>query len=209
VIYAEAHSQAALRPLHKTSERLGIQLKRIGQYVNHAFVPRVRQAVLPGAAAAIETTDLERVVAAIDAQGERAGVLRATPGRAELAHYLQGPRPRKLLVVTEGDRTVGAGMVSLAEIATVGGLDRVPTLDSVFFREPTADRVLALARAAAQVFAGSATGSVVSAPSVATIPAEMLKAAGIRRSGAVFDGFVVAGGPHPFLGADVTNLEVV
>jgi hypothetical protein len=100
-------------------------------------------------------------------------------------------------------------MASLAEVATASGIDRVSTLDSVFFPEPTADRILALARAAAQVFAGNTTSPVVSAPSLATIPAEMLAAAGIRRSGAVFDGFVVSGESHPFLGAEVTNLEVV
>ena len=208
VIYADAHSDAALRPLHRTSERLGMQLKKLGQYPNYAFVPRARQGPALAAAVAIETTDLDLVLAAI-APCEGDATLWSLPGRAELAHYLRDPRPRKLLVVKEGDRTVGAGMASLAEIATATGIERVATIDSVFLPEPTADRILALARATAQVFAGSTTGPVVSAPSLATIPAEMLKAAGIRRSGAVFDGFVVSGERHPYLGAEVTNLEVV
>jgi GNAT superfamily N-acetyltransferase len=208
VIYAEARSEAALRPLHGTSERLGVQVKKLGQYANHAFVPRARQGGAPTAAVAVETTDLGLVLAAI-APCVSDATLWSLPGRAELAHYLRDPRPRKLLVVKEGDRTVGAGMASLDEVATASGIDRVSTLDSVFFPEPTADRILALARAAAQVFAGNTTSPVVSAPSLATIPAEMLAAAGIRRSGAVFDGFVVSGESHPFLGAEVTNLEVV
>ena len=147
VIYAEARSEAALRPLHRTSERLGIEPKKLGQYQNQAFVPRARQTAAPAAVVATETTDLDLVLAAI-ALCEGDATLWSLPGRAELAHYLRDPRPRKLLLVKEGDRTVGAGMACLAEIATASGVDRVATIESVFFPEPTADRILTLARAA-------------------------------------------------------------
>jgi hypothetical protein len=79
----------------------------------------------------------------------------------------------------------------------------------VFLPEPTSDRLGALLRAAAGAFTGIATTPVVSAPNLAALSADLLKAAGVRRTGASFDGFVVHAGHHPCLDADVTTIEVV
>ena len=48
-----------------------------------------------------------------------------------------------------------------------------------------------------------------SAGDFATNALEIVKAAGLRRTGASYEGFVIHGEGHPLLDADVTSLEIV
>lgn len=206
VVFVEAHSPAAQHVLFKAVERAGVRMKRLGQHENHGFV--LRAGAAPLAASATPVLDPAPVLDAIAAcSAER--VLWAAPDRAQLEHHLRDPRPRKLLVVEEQGRTVGAASVLLAEITAGQGLERVPTVDAVFLPEPTSDRVAAVMRATAELFAAQATSPVVSAPSLTIVPPEQRKAAGLRRTGAIYESFVLLGDEHPCLAAEVTNLEVV
>jgi ribosomal protein S18 acetylase RimI-like enzyme len=205
-VFVEAQSQAARRVLLKAVERLGFKLKGLGQYVNYGFMARPK-AALP-AASVVESGSLEEAQRAI-ASCSAEGTLWSAPDRAQIEHALRDPRPRKLLLIQDGGSTVGAATVFLSEIVTSKGFDQVSTLDTVFLPEPTSDRMAALGRAAAAAFAGRATSPVVSAPSLATVAPDVLKAAGFMRTGAAYDGFVLHGEGHPCLEAEVTNLEVV
>jgi ribosomal protein S18 acetylase RimI-like enzyme len=207
-VYVEANSPAAQKLLFKSVERAGFALKRLGQYVNHGYYQPWPDPV-GGTAVAREARDLDEVLAAIDACADPR-VLWVAPGRAQLEHYLRDPRPRKLLVVEREGRVTSAGMALLMEIANkAGGIDRMITLQPVFLPDPSPDQVEALVRCAIDTFRGQATAPVVSMPSVATVPPEVLHAARLKPTGAVYDGFVIHAEPHPFLEADVTNLEVI
>lgn len=205
-VFIEAHAPAARHVLLKAVERLGFQVKPLGQHVNYGFLARAK-AALP-AATVVEAERVEDALDPIAACGAR-DTLWSAPGRAQLEHALRDPRPRKLLLIQDGGRTVGAALVFLAEIVAVKGIEQVATIDTVFLPEPTPDRVAALARGAAAAFTGRTTASVVSAPSLANVPPDVLKAAGLVRTGAVYDAFLLHGERHPCLDAEVTNLEVV
>jgi len=210
VVYLEAHSEAAQRSLSGSVKRVGFQMKKIGQYVNHGFAASsAASSAAPGALAAREARDLGEVLAAIDAC-KAPEVLWSAPDRAQLEHYLRDPRGRKMLVVEEEGRVTGAAMVFLSELTNKeGGLDRVATVDALFIPEPTVERVTALFRGAAEAFAGQTTGPVVSAPNVALLPPEVVRAAKIRPTGAVYEAYAIHGEGHPFMDAELSNLEIV
>lgn len=207
VVFVEAHSEPAQRVLFSSVKRVGLQLKKMGQYVNHGYMPGHEAPA--GAAAAREARSTAEVLAVIDACSE-GRVLWSAPDQARLEHYLKDPRGRKLLVAEEEGRVTGAALVMLSELTSkAGGIDRVTTVDALYVPEPTADRVGALFRGAAEAFAGQTTAPVVSAPNVAALPKEVVRAAKLRSTGAVYDAFIFHGEAHPFLEAEVTNLEVI
>lgn len=210
VVFVEARSAPAQRALVKAVERAELSLKRLAACQNHGFVPRASAA--PPRAVAVPVGSLDDVLAAMAAcRDER--VLWAAPDAAQLEHSLRDPRPRRLLRVEEAGRTVGAAAVLLSEIVTARGIDRVPTVDAIFLPEPTADRVAAVLRAAAEAFAAQATVPAVSAPNLAVLPPEQLRLAGARPTGATFDAFVVCSPEgqrgEPWRDAEATNLEIV
>lgn len=208
VVFVEAHSARAHRLLFKTVERLGFRMKPLGAYPNHGWM---RRGADEGALTAREARDPGEVLAVIGAcGGDR--VLWASPDEAQLSHHLRDPRGRRLLVVEEEGRLTAAATAMLGEIVNkAGGVDRVITVNAIWAPEPTPERIAALFRGAAAVFEGKASAPVVSAPSVAALPAEMLRPAGLRPTGAVYDGYLLYGGEaeHPFFAAEVTNIEVL
>lgn len=205
VVFAEAGSEAAQRPLHRAASRVGLGLRRLAPHLNYGFV--ARRSAIPGPLVAAEAP-LERALEAIEAC-DAARVLWAAPDLERLEHYGRDPRGRKFLAIKEDGRVTGAAMVFLSNIVSAQGMERIATLDSIFLPAPTADRLSALARAAAAAFVGQTTSPAVSAPSLATNDPAILRAAGFRPTGTVFDAFVCHPEGHPLADADVTNLEVV
>ncbi|WP_437568198.1 GNAT family N-acetyltransferase [Sorangium sp. So ce542] len=206
VVFVEARSGPAQRVLYKAVKAAGLRRKQLATCRNHGFVPRASAA--PTQAVARPTEAAAHVLAAIAACGDDR-VLWSAPDAAQLEHSLRDPRPRRLLLVEEAGRPVGAAAVFLSEIATARGIDRVATVDALFLPEPTADRLAAVLRAASEAFAGQATAPVVSAPNLALVPHDQLKPAGARPTDAAFDAFVLLPGDGPWLDAEATNLEVV
>ncbi|AGP39956.1 GNAT family N-acetyltransferase [Sorangium cellulosum] len=206
VVFVEARSGPAQRVLYNAVKAAGLRRKQLATCRNHGFVPRPSAA--PTQAVARPTEAAADVLAAIAACGDDR-VLWSAPDAAQLEHSLRDPRPRRLLLVEEAGRPVGAAAVFLSEIATARGIDRVATLDALFLPEPTADRLAAVLRAASEAFAGQATAPVVSAPNLTLVPQDQLKPAGARPTDASFDAFVLLPGDGPWLDAEVTNLEVV
>ena len=169
------------------------------------FVPR--RGVAPGPLAAAPVSR-ERALEVIEAC-EAPRVLFGAPDLARLAYYDQDPRGRRLLAIEEEGRVTALAMTFLSAVVTAQGIERVATLDSVFLPSPTADRLSALVFAAAAAFAGEATSPAVSAPSLATLDAEVVRAARLRATGTAFEASVCHPEGHPFGGAEATNLEVV
>ncbi|AKT43238.1 GNAT family N-acetyltransferase [Chondromyces crocatus] len=207
VVYVDEHSPAAQRSLLGSAERVGMRVKHLGQYANHGFAPSHESERIP--LIVRDATDHGEVLSLIDAcKDER--VLWAAPDDALLDYYERDPRGRKLLVVEEEGVAVGAASVTLCEIMnTLGEVDRVTSVDSIWIPDPTMPRVATLFRGAAMAFLGQACSPVVSAPNVSAIPADVLRAARVRPTGAVYQAFALHSGDHPFLEAELTNLEVV
>ncbi|MCC6551612.1 MAG: GNAT family N-acetyltransferase [Polyangiaceae bacterium] len=204
VVFVEAHSESAQHLLARTAQRVGLRLRRLAAHRNHGHVARRNAPALSMAAAEITP---ERALEAVDACAA-AGVIHAAPDLEVLAHHGRDPRPRKLVGVEESGRVTAAGSVALFEIKTAQGIDHVPTLEALYLPEPTAERLSALLRAASAAFAGQATSPAVSVPSVAALDPALLRAAGLRATGAVYDAFVCHLEGHPFAAAEATTLEV-
>jgi hypothetical protein len=212
VAFIEAHLAAPLKLVTKTAERVGLKIRFLGHYANHGFMPRgapLAASAPPGAPVAREARGPEEALAAIEACDDPR-VLWAAPDAVELAYQLRDPRGRKILVIEEEGRITGAATVMLAEVVNKGGgIDRMITVDAVFVPEPTPGRVEALFEGAGRVFGGEGSTPVVSAPNVAALPPDVVRAAGLRRTGALYLGMLLQREDHPFLEADVTNVEVV
>ncbi|WP_437965560.1 GNAT family N-acetyltransferase [Sorangium sp. So ce260] len=205
VVFVEARSAPAQRVLFKAVEAAELSMKRLATCQNHGFVPRASAAPTQAVA---RPAGVDDVLAAIAACGDER-VLWSAPDAAQLEHSLRDPRSRRLLLVEEAGRAVGAAAVFLSEIATARGFDRVATLDALFLPEPTADRLAAVLRATSEAFAGQATAPVVSAPNLAIVPPDQRRPAGARATDATFDAFVVHPDDGPWRDAEATNLEVV
>ncbi|EYF01139.1 Archaeal seryl-tRNA synthetase-related sequence [Chondromyces apiculatus DSM 436] len=207
VVYVDEHTPAAQRALLGSAERVGMRAKSLGQYANHGFVSSHESERTP--LAVREATNLDEVLTLIDACKDDQ-VLWSAPDRLQLEHYAHDPRGRKILLVEEEGTPVGAAAVTLGEIMnTLGELDHITTVDALWVPESTPARIANLFRAASLSFPGQTSTPVVSAPNVACIPADVLRAARIRPTGAVYQAFALHGEDHPFLQAELTNLEVV
>jgi GNAT superfamily N-acetyltransferase len=133
------------------------------------------------------------------------------PDTVILEHYRRDPRGRLLVVVNASDgEAVGAAMLVHAEVVTARQLERVATVDSVFLPRPDLDTLASVLRFTARRWAPPGRPSVVSAPSLWTVPAEVRRAAGLRRMGKGFQGQLeVPSHRHPYASAEGTNLEIV
>jgi GNAT superfamily N-acetyltransferase len=133
------------------------------------------------------------------------------PDEVILEHYRRDPRGRVFIVVRGADgEAVGAAMLLHAEVVTARQLDRVATVDAVFLPRPNLDTLSSVLRFTARRWAPPGRPSVVSAPSLWTVPVEVRHAAGLRRMAKGFQGQLeVPSRRHPYASAEGTNLEIV
>ncbi|AKT43239.1 hypothetical protein [Chondromyces crocatus] len=209
LVFADAHSAEEQLLLFRTVERLGFRMKRLHPLVNHGWssrrAPRSANRTPLHAREARDVGEIREVIATCN--DDR--ILWGAPDDAQLEHYLRDPRSRRLLVIEEEGRLTGAATILLGEIVNKpGSIVQVPTLDALWMPYPTTDRVTALFHATERLFAGAESASLVSAPNVSTLPTALLHTAGLRPTGAVYDGFLLHATRHPFLEADATNVEV-
>jgi GNAT superfamily N-acetyltransferase len=133
------------------------------------------------------------------------------PDEVILEHYRRDPRGRLCVVVNASDgEAVGAAMLVHAEVVTARQLERVATVDSVFLPRPDLGPLASVLRFTARRWAPPGRPSVVSAPSLWTVPPEVRRAAGLRRMAKGFQGQLeVPSRRHPYARAEGTNLEIV
>ncbi|EYF01138.1 GNAT family N-acetyltransferase [Chondromyces apiculatus] len=212
LLFADAHCARSQLLLMRTVERLGFRMKRLHPLVNHGWSARRAPPRTRDARVARVARDIGEVIDVIGACDDD-HILWAAPDAAQLEHYLRDPRTRRLLVLEEEGRLTAAATVMLGEVVNKpGSIVQLPIMDALWIPEPTVERITALFRGTEILFEGSENvprrASLVSAPNVSTLHPKLLSAAGLRPTGAVYDGFLLHPTGHPFLHADATNLEV-
>lgn len=131
------------------------------------------------------------------------------PSASQLEHYLADPRDRALLFVRRSGTCVGAAMAIHGALRTEAGHKRVPTLDSIFLRDRSADALRALLDFVAVRYA-SGQNVAVAAPNLPGISAEAIADTDLLTIAAGFT-------PHVCLpvaddritSVKATNLEIV
>jgi hypothetical protein len=197
----------AERMLFWNFERAGFRTCSLGSYRTYGAVSRPGPSVLD--ARAMEGDEDEFLEVIRCCRDER--TLWSDPDRDQLRHYREDPSRRALALVRDGsDRPIGAAMVALSEVVSPQGLESIPMIDSVFLPRPSAEALIALVRFASERWAGRATSPVVSAPNLAGIDVAILRAAGLRATPSVFQGYffvpMTKAPPEAIAG---TNLEIV
>jgi hypothetical protein len=141
----------------------------------------------------VETASLPAIVEACAADRT---LLWSDPSEAQLAHYLQDPRPRQLVAFPQG-----AAWSVRAAFRTARGLDTVTTMESLFLPRQAASLPLATS---------AFDPGIVTAPNLFGFDPADLRRCGIRRTGATFHGYFCTADGFP-LDPEVqgTNLEVI
>jgi hypothetical protein len=186
----------------------GFQCRALGHYPTYAALARPGQPA--GPVTALEARDADDFAAALRAcDGPRR--LWNDPDRDQLEHYRQDPRERVLIRLEDpAGRPLGAAMLMRADVLTAPGRERVATIDSLSLPEPSADALQALARFAADRWAGQVTSPVVMAPNLQGIDSGLLRSAGFRATPSAFNGYLFfRDRDHAFQDAEATNLEIV
>jgi hypothetical protein len=129
------------------------------------------------------------------------------PNHKQAAHYLSDPRGACFAVAHgRGGATLGAALIVRAQLLTASGAEDVPSLESVHLHENRAE-VLSAFRALAIDRSGGA--SLVTAPSLHTVPPDAIRHAGFRATRSAFN-VAILGNPAESIVREThsTNLEV-
>lgn len=198
------------RSLLRAYPEAGFQVQPLGAYpIYTCMVRRQDRPSIWEAETGADAADLAGIVedCALD---ER--VVWSDPSEDQISHCLRDPRPRSLILLQNkktGAR--GAAWAVRSEFLTVQGVGHVTTLESIFLPRKDVEALQVLVKLASTLWTAEGEPSaVISAPSLQGFDPGALREAGIRRTGAQFQGFLCAAGPPEALaGAQSTNLEVI
>lgn len=199
---------------HKTLLRAyseaGFHMQEMGNYDNYAFISRSAETLADKDAHFSEDFRAIPSLAASLALHDQVALWSA-PESVQLDHYFSDPRPRKLIIVEHATGGIcGAGFVVHAELRTTQGITRATTLDCVWMPSAEADGLRALLRMASGAWpSSSGSPTVVMCPNLCGFDSAVLRAAGVRKTGAEFRGYLYTHRPVPDLKATWTNLEIL
>lgn len=209
--YAQAGS-AGERAIERAYPGAGLVLHSLGPFPVYAFA--VRGEANGGAwAPAAAGDELPVLRSLID--GGIAGEDRicSDPSIAQMEHYLQDPRGRKLLVERNGDGdATGAAWALRVEHRGVNGNHSVITIDCAWLARERPHALSGLAAAASRLWQepGAPGPVIVQASSLGAFDPQAARQVGFRQIATPFQGYVaVANARHPFCEARGSNLEVV
>jgi hypothetical protein len=140
-------------------------------------------------------------------QADAATTVWSQPNHEQATHYLGDPRGACFAVAHgRGGATLGAALIVRAQLLTASGAEDVPSLESVHLHAHhgevlSAFRALAIDR--------SVGASLVTAPSLHTVPPDAIRHAGFRATRSAFNAAIL-GDPAEFIVRETrsTNLEV-
>jgi GNAT superfamily N-acetyltransferase len=207
ITFAAADSAGA-RSLLRAYPQAGFQVLDLGEYPLCTALIR-GEAPATGWEAEI-TADLTMLPPIISACASRDDLVWNDPDDAQLRHYMTDPRPRKLVVLRREAEPLGAAWIVRTEFRGRHGTEHVVSVESLFLSRQDAAALPALFRCAAAAWPAAVQPTIVSAPSLCGFDADALRQAGIRRTGALFHGYLCS--PHLPAGVESargTNLEVI
>jgi hypothetical protein len=138
-------------------------------------------------------------------------VLWRDPGPDQLRHYRADPRGCALAVIHDpAGRPVGTALVVLSQVVVPRGIERVPMIDCVFLPRPRPEALRALIDFARHRWEAQATVPVVTAANLNGIDPAVIRAAGLRATHSVFQGYLFDPRTDPLSAAiAATNLEII
>ena len=206
VTFAEADSAAQRRLLDAYSDA-DFQVGSLGSYPAYGYLSRRHH---PDAANEIECCAEISEVARVMGNGDDAQLLRAELDSAVVEHLRADPRPRRGVLVRETQTSaVAAAMAVLQEVVDRDSVTRLPVIERLSLRGPSAGTLGRLLHAAPRLWPAE-TYPVVSLPNVCGIDEATLRSAGVRRMPSIYAGYICAQEPnHPFLQATGTDFEVI
>ncbi|PWT78846.1 MAG: hypothetical protein C5B58_14630 [Acidobacteria bacterium] len=203
-------SSAGDNAILKVYPLAGFDVVSLGTYNGYGFAQRRRPAETDWRACFSEDRDsIERLAVNPSVLGK--SVLYNSPTPLQMDHYFKDPRPRRL-IVAEHKRlgTQGAAFALCAELRTAQGTVHTATLDCAWLSSVDADGVRAVLDLASTAWPDTMpSGQVVMCPNLCTVEEDSLKAAGLRRTGAQFIGYICAPRGRQLPRFDTTNLEIV
>jgi len=202
-------SSAGERALTRAYASAGFLLSPFGSYPSHTYLARE---VASGGWAVEPTSTFALLGEILSSCASDTSLLWHYPDEAELLHYRKDPRPRQLLLLHSPEATTpaGAAWVVQAEIRNRNGdIQRLATIDYLFLPRTQAAGLPALFYAAASITGASAQPPMVSAPNLAGFSPEALRAAGIRKTGAGFQGYLCGCHADVVARASGTTIEIV
>jgi hypothetical protein len=196
------------RAIQSAYARVGLELTPFGEYPHFACL-----AAQPGenpewiAAGAGEVPAALR--AAIAACAADPGQPWSDPSDAQIDHYLQDPRGRRLLVRRAPDSIASAAWALPVEFVSPAGVQSALTLESIWIPRTAPASLGGLASAAAALWPAFKP-AVVQAPNMFGFDSGALRLAGFRQAGTRLRGYLAsAPGERPLGAATGTNLELV
>jgi GNAT superfamily N-acetyltransferase len=211
ITYAVAGS-AGQRALERAYPKAGFVLHSLGSYPVYGFAVRRETDVgaWTPAAAGEEPLVLRSLIDSSIAGDDR---ICSDPSLAQMEHYQNDPRGRKLLVERNSDGVVtGAAWAVQVEHQGVDGNHSVITIDCAWLARERTPALPGLAAAAVRLWQEPAAKEpvIVQASSLAGFDPTAARQVGFRQVATPFQGYVaVAGAEHPFCEARGSNLEVV
>jgi hypothetical protein len=187
--------------------RAGFQSHPLGSFRTYGAAS-VAEAAQP--TARVEDGDEDAFLAvARDCRDDR--MLWRDPALEQLRHYRDDPRGCALAVVRDASgRPTGAALVVLSRVIVPQGIESIPTIDSVFLPRPSVEALKALVHFTGRRWDGQAASSVITAPNLTGVDAAIIRAAGLRATPSVFQGYYFDPMPDGLpMGLMGTNLEVV
>ncbi len=202
------------KTLQRAYPEAGFQMQVMGSYDNYAFVSRQEKAPEKAhgewtAYFAEDAGSLSSLAAQL-ALGDHSA-LWSVPESCQIDHYFIDPRPRKLIVVEHASAGIcGAGFIVHSELRTVQGIARAATLDSLWMPSDDAGGLRSLLRLASAAWpSSSGSSAVVMCPNLSGFDPTVLKAVGVRKTGAQFSGYFCTPGQRLGLTPKRTNLEII
>lgn len=211
ITYAQAGS-AGERAIERAYPIAGLVLHSLGPFPVYAFAVR-GETNLGAWAPAAAGEGLPVLRSLIDGRIAGGGRICSDPSAAQIEHYLQDPRGRKLLVERNGDgAATGAAWAVQVGHRGANGNHSVITIDCAWLAPERAEALPGLAAAAVRLWQepGAKEPVIVQASSLAGFDPTAARQVGFRQIASPFQGYVaVAGAQHPFCEARGSNLEVV
>jgi GNAT superfamily N-acetyltransferase len=206
ITFAQAGS-AGQKAIERAYPEAGFELQSLGSYPGFACAPRASeetQWIRDESTAALEGSP---VALAVDACARDRNLLWSAPSDEQWGHYLQDPRPRRLLSLNSSDDEPAAAWMVQTAYTTAQGVSAVAAIDCVWLNRSRPDLLPGLAAAVARI---SPAAAVVNAPSLAGFDSKLLRQAGFRQVGPGFHGYCAsAPGAAPLPRAAAINCEIV
>lgn len=188
----------------------GFRVRPLGSYPICSYMLRVET---PGSSwQAEESRNFALLARIVNECASDEGLIWNDPSDAQICHYQQDPRPRRLIVLRHRETgQTGAAWVTQCQFRATHQAETVTQVEGIFLPRKHGDALTTLFRHAATIWpAPNQAPVVVTSPSLYGFDPACLLRAGIRRTGALIRGYLCTpDGNVAFERAHGTNLEVV